>query len=1385
MEILKEDIIDELMDPITLDLLEDPVSVNCCGRSFSRDTLKGLLGYSDTCPNCKGTITTDPETAPKNLAVANMVELAKGNKLEKEKDDDIENMFTAECSSLIRDIDTCANTNTNVGMPRSKKPIVRMEVTCHSAKIASSSKTLLIPVVDTSGSMSGSTFKAPIQQAKFSLERMMESCKNNKTIIPHIIGYHHSARIITNPSELLDESGGTDFVCAFNKTVEGINKYKNAVDNVIVVFLTDGQCGSSNGQAIWMKKFREDVLEIWDKPFTVHTVGFGSGHDAQFLDNIRKLGTVEGSYRFADPNDNADSLYGKINSVMDSITKSAIVPLKVDTGKEILEVNLIDSKAIIWLHYMPNNLKVSVSHDEFLVPFELEETSNYPFWLEWYSHLTDSLIGETIIFEKDKEKYDSEDLEIYGQLLLKRSKAITKFLSNPPYELDDDESKIDPKVVIGRLGYVGDTIKEILAGHEIDKYKLLDAKYEGQFATKTSDLSKKLPVPQSFVMAPTNTCVLPSQKLAPLSYFIDNSSRFHGGTPLHEMVCKKSNAEIEEVLKESDVYAIDEVGNTCLAIASSIGRCHLVDIFLKKDSSGVNIVNNDGETALDLAVKHGYWNTVQILLDNKAHLTLDGRKLVHTCLAHKFFNTAQKLVSNELADITKDDMLYFSAAEATQWLMSNVKVDDRTRDLTTIQRGITDNLSKFSLKEYDFKLYPEIFEKSTQGHLDVVEYLLKNGIADATKEWKIGNDTQWPLYIACDKGNTAMAQILINYSEDIFEKKTAEEGRTCLWVAASNKNIDIVLALLSAGANPNTANSNGDPPHIPACQKGSDNILQMLVDAGANIALHNPERDNSVMICSRNGKIKCLEILLIEAKRLGIHKELMEYYADIDGFDSFLGASEQDRSACMELLHKFGADIERKSCNGNSIEGATAVHVAAKYGCILALKTLKSMGCDLNVRTEGENKTALHFAIENKHIEVTRYLMGENVELVQDSNGHLPTYYASVEGNEDIYHEFFHDPFTDILVKLVNSTRDKTKAYEIIKLHGESPGCYGHDDMVNVDCGSGLNLLSMAHLRGDTDFVSTLVDMGASYDMVDTYGLTPTFWKALMNDDNSNEQVAKVESFIAGNFQSKLLTNIKKPEPEYDSYDKNGELLPKMSFGYGSKISDEVLDKLKSCLSKNYSLLGFINKLDKYIGCSKSQLAQLLWEAKVNMIAKIASAEELQLQPVHMISLHLFSMDNAICLEVNKNLSKMKDIDPMTTYTCSLYQSLSLLPAFHGECYRKVPAPFYYPIGTDIDWSSFGVCTTEHGTLSLEKTSTVFIVKSKTGRKISNYSKYPQNGEVVFLPGTKFKVTNYFTNSPTVFGQANIRKCSYGAKDHDIQRVVDGKDSLIVELTEV
>ena len=250
--------------------------------------------------------------------------------------------------------------------------------------------------------------------------------------------------------------------------------------------------------------------------------------------------------------------------------------------------------------------------------------------------------------------------------------------------------------------------------------------------------------------------------------------------------------------------------------------------------------------------------------------------------------------------------------------------------------------------------------------------------------------------------------------------------------------------------------------------------------------------------------------------------------------------------------------------------------------------------------------------------------------------------------------------------------------------------------------------------------------------------------------------------------------------------------LVKMTDGYGLAINDKALVALHANKSVEHSLLGFVDKLrsNKIFPDGENCLKYVMFDAKMNVIRRIAQGESI-LQPIHLLALYLYTSNYTIFKQVNANLENWNASSVWNPFIYCLYQGIKLLPTYTGEVYRAIDIefdPIEYAIGNQVNWNTFSLCSYEwknSSDLINKKTGIVFVFKSATGRKINKYSKYPVDAEVVFLPETKFIVTNHYVADIICLGQANIRDTTFKIKDEYYEKVASGKSSIIVELTEI
>ncbi len=189
------------------------------------------------------------------------------------------------------------------------------------------------------------------------------------------------------------------------------------------------------------------------------------------------------------------------------------------------------------------------------------------------------------------------------------------------------------------------------------------------------------------------------------------------------------------------------------------------------------------------------------------------------------------------------------------------------------------------------------------------------------------------------------------------------------------------------------------------------------------------------------------------------------------------------------------------------------------------------------------------------------------------------------------------------------------------------------------------------------------------------------------------------------------------------------------------------------------------------------------------------------------MAIYLYTANDFIFQKINEALTKLDEPNNIwAPCVHALYQGLYLAPYYQGEVYRPIPtrfSPTEYPIGGVLTWNSFSLASADWKTSSelintnhdITTTAShaddngrgiIFVIESnRLGRDISRYSKYPQNQEVMFPPGSKFIIHRYIIANQIALAQANIRDTTFKMTDIELDKAITGRTPIIIELKEL
>jgi uncharacterized protein len=174
-------------------------------------------------------------------------------------------------------------------------------------------------------------------------------------------------------------------------------------------------------------------------------------------------------------------------------------------------------------------------------------------------------------------------------------------------------------------------------------------------------------------------------------------------------------------------------------------------------------------------------------------------------------------------------------------------------------------------------------------------------------------------------------------------------------LAARDDRTDVVIDFIKRGIDINTADESGTTLLMFAANNGNIELLEFLLNNGANILMNNMYGDTAIGIAALRGKL-----------------------------------------AIVQRLVAAGAKLET--------EGWAPLHYAAFNGHADVIRYLIDKQVSVDARAPN-GQTALMFAAKNDHLEVVRLLVSANADIqARDANGTTALSLAIDAGNTDIAH---------------------------------------------------------------------------------------------------------------------------------------------------------------------------------------------------------------------------------------------------------------------------------------------------------------------------------------------------------------------------------------------
>ncbi len=532
---------------------------------------------------------------------------------------------------------------------------------------------------------------------------------------------------------------------------------------------------------------------------------------------------------------------------------------------------------------------------------------------------------------------------------------------------------------------------------------------------------------------------------------------------LVELVKKKYPIEYFQILlkAESNIYKTDDDGRTALVVAIMQNYTELVNMLLN-NGANANDKAYSGETALQIASSLGNEDIVTSLLEYEADInSVTNDKLTPLLLAvwKNHLPVVKKLLANganlNIVDIYGVTPLIRASCEGHFEIVKFL-----------IDQGV-------DINQADNNGITALMEANDLGHTDIQVLLLEHGaelIFDELEDMKINLEPLTPLMIAVVKNNLDKIEELLEQKTDITIKVSDENhpyfGKTALEIAYIAKQLKldklINLGKVITYERDGKQKVEGHPNDMGLLMH-YDEAINMIEEyffispSDSNVKTKNDFDDVKLLItATQKGDYDTVNKLLASgtdinaaindnwtplliASNFGDYKMiklLIDNNVNVDcklkdGTTAIFLAALGNKEI-VKLLIDSGIDINHKH-----ITGYNSLMIAIKSHHSDIAKELILCGIDINTFSWDEGETALSLAILHDNIEIVKLLLERGVKVNQLKQGYYTVLDLCIMQNKK--------EFIDLLVK------NGAKKCNLSDINKKPVGLILNDDLIVED----------------------------------------------------------------------------------------------------------------------------------------------------------------------------------------------------------------------------------------------------------------------------------------------------------------------------------------------
>ena len=439
-----------------------------------------------------------------------------------------------------------------------------------------------------------------------------------------------------------------------------------------------------------------------------------------------------------------------------------------------------------------------------------------------------------------------------------------------------------------------------------------------------------------------------------------------------------------ELLKAgADVNGSCKLDNTALIEAVSCGKNTIVQSLLLQGAD-IDVQNTDGNKAIHLAAErsHQEFKRQQSKIENGeptcwTNNASDFAMIVNMCLEGEVILNEIGGFNPQTIDLEPPEYQKPDFHILKMLLAAGAKMDQTTVFMCAPNLHLK-NVVKNYIRERLNKIHPKqnlfITIMKLIGLPNTMKsYLLFNTLPEKNKVLNL-SDNERSLFSNSFTGDVESIEKLVDNQVNVNVKN--ENGMTPLMIATQNSHVQLVEVLIQAGADVNTFNSvTGDTSLIYASDSGQSSCMQKLLEYNAKVNIHGKNGDTALICAARNGHDKCLQVLIDTGANLNIQNN--------NGNTALIAAIHRFQSECVVWLIKAGTDV-----NLLDNQGGAAIVLAARRGQRDFVKKLITAGANLNHFDKHLQITALMTAACLGHVKCMNLLVQSGADLnIPDVSG--------------------------------------------------------------------------------------------------------------------------------------------------------------------------------------------------------------------------------------------------------------------------------------------------------------------------------------------------------------------------------------------------------------